>query len=685
MSQAAVTDYFTRRRNRGLVQPSKRQKINDVTPQLDTKELKISGKQKTKTKQKEGTEKRVTRSSTRKTTSKITTTISSLQEYFSPTNKNKSEPEVPPPCLPVTVTTAARDDHDDPVTPSKRRNNELNDQSTVKRGRITPKKSFEFDESTTQVGTDFSETRSKKKSARKRLTLRCDVTDDLCDVINKKDIKNDKSEKVLDSNLETIEESPCDVTKPSKSDQSTSKPGRRKKIQTDKAVNIAEKLLNKDKSKESSKVVKEVLKGQGNLKDLQKTLLKMRELKKQEKKSKKVDENKNEIKEKKEVKKRVFAHERFHSLAQEIPSGLSLPFKYKILQEMFQSADTVVSMLFNRQQTTTWLKLHKAVKDMIKRKFELNDLGRIKHVYPDAYTFRQERGIPTYDDRIKSTDYQLTIEPILTEEECDRASDEPRKLNSGMLVRRRHNFHLQLLSLVKFHHKEFLASLEPPVVVDDAEIRRWHPQFPVDQVPDITVGELPTPPNLEKCSSAKDVLEKTKDRLTKKAFEALKKVAEKCSTPEKSVTVETNNNQSPTKKPVSVKGVSQSLLAKIREKEASSKLRKMVRSDESEKKIEKMKQLPDVARALRMLFVTEKKASLPLELIVARLAKCCPSVATPVLMEEHVRLLSEHMTSWAIMMSLGKKEYLKLDKNRDISDVIKELQCKVKELENCAK
>uniref|UniRef100_H2YI23 CDT1 Geminin-binding domain-containing protein n=1 Tax=Ciona savignyi TaxID=51511 RepID=H2YI23_CIOSA len=120
---------------------------------------------------------------------------------------------------------------------------------------------------------------------------------------------------------------------------------------------------------------------------------------------------------------------------------------------MFHSADTVVSMMFNRQQTTTWIKLQQAVKDMIKKKFELRDLGRIKHVFPGAYVYRQERGIPTYDDRIKSTDYQLTIEPILTEEECDRASDEPRKLDSGLLVMRRHHFHLQLLSMVKHHHK----------------------------------------------------------------------------------------------------------------------------------------------------------------------------------------------------------------------------------------
>lgn len=39
-------------------------------------------------------------------------------------------------------------------------------------------------------------------------------------------------------------------------------------------------------------------------------------------------------------------------------------------------------------------------------------------------------------------------------------------------------------------------------------LTRWHPEFSVDQVPDLPRAALPQPPNLEKCSSAKDVLGK---------------------------------------------------------------------------------------------------------------------------------------------------------------------------------
>ena len=45
------------------------------------------------------------------------------------------------------------------------------------------------------------------------------------------------------------------------------------------------------------------------------------------------------------------------------------------------------------------------------RNFEQKNVGQIKTVYPEAYTFRQEKGLPAFGG--KSHDYQLTVEPIL--------------------------------------------------------------------------------------------------------------------------------------------------------------------------------------------------------------------------------------------------------------------------------
>lgn len=47
------------------------------------------------------------------------------------------------------------------------------------------------------------------------------------------------------------------------------------------------------------------------------------------------------------------------------------------------------------------------------RRFEEPHVGQMKTVFPEAYTFRQEKNIPTYNNGIKKGSYQLTVEPAL--------------------------------------------------------------------------------------------------------------------------------------------------------------------------------------------------------------------------------------------------------------------------------
>ena len=56
--------------------------------------------------------------------------------------------------------------------------------------------------------------------------------------------------------------------------------------------------------------------------------------------------------------------------------------------------------------------------------------------------------------------------------------------------------------------QEFLQTLDPPITLDKKKLTRWHPEFDVDSVPDIVSSPLPLPPNVEKFSTAKDVLSK---------------------------------------------------------------------------------------------------------------------------------------------------------------------------------
>ena len=45
------------------------------------------------------------------------------------------------------------------------------------------------------------------------------------------------------------------------------------------------------------------------------------------------------------------------------------------------------------------------------RNFEEKNVGQIKTVYPSAYSYRQEKGLPAFGNKVSG--YQLTVEPLL--------------------------------------------------------------------------------------------------------------------------------------------------------------------------------------------------------------------------------------------------------------------------------
>ena len=61
------------------------------------------------------------------------------------------------------------------------------------------------------------------------------------------------------------------------------------------------------------------------------------------------------------------AFERFHALAQPPSVHLTLPYKYKVLNEMFRCFETVVAMLYNRKECIYFNKLKPAVQKMLQR------------------------------------------------------------------------------------------------------------------------------------------------------------------------------------------------------------------------------------------------------------------------------------------------------------------------------
>ncbi|KAJ7311982.1 hypothetical protein JRQ81_006308 [Phrynocephalus forsythii] len=375
-----------------------------------------------------------------------------------------------------------------------------------------------------------------------------------------------------------------------------------------------------------------------------------------------------------ETSEKAPAYQRFHALAQDVPPGLALPYKYRVLAEMFRSMDTVVGLLFNRSETATFAKVKQGVQDMIRRQFEERNVGQIKTVYPASYLLRQEKNVPTFGNGQKRHDYQLTIEPILEAGE---------KLSASRQMERRKIFGRNLVSLVKVHHKAFLASLNPPMVVPEDKLTRWHPRFHLDGVPDVVPAELPQPPQVDKITTAQEVLAKARTMLTPKMEKALANLALR--TAESGSPAEPESPgpvpPSPPSTPSSLKGVSQSLLERVRAKEAQKMQALMTRNPQQEQRLSMLARLPEMARLLRGVFVAEKKQALPLEVACQRMVASYRSLMTLGEMEKHLRLLAELLPAWASVLSIRKDAYLKLDKNVDLNVLTERLAAKMKEEE----
>ncbi|KAF6737426.1 DNA replication factor Cdt1 [Oryzias melastigma] len=377
------------------------------------------------------------------------------------------------------------------------------------------------------------------------------------------------------------------------------------------------------------------------------------------------------------------AYQRYHTLARDIPPGLVLPLHFRLLAEMFRSMDTVVAMLYNRSETATFAKIQQGVQDMTHRRFEQNHVGQIRTVFPEAYTLKQEKNIPTFTSGAKKGQYQLTVEPIIV---SDQNQARP-VLSASRLLERRRVFHQNLISLVKQHHQEFLSSLVPPVSVPDDKLTRWHPRFNVDLVPAVPASLLPQPPHRETLSTAQEVLDRARLLINPKMEKALTSAAQRVQlrTAPSSETSGVQKVAEPAAPaglvPESLKGVSQSLLDRIRAKEAQKLQAVMTRDPAQEERLLMMSRLLELARILRSVFVAEKKASLTMEAACSRMAASYSSALTAGEMEKHVHLLAELAAGWLTLHPIRKDVYLKLDRKVELSVVLDKLGRRLREEE----
>lgn len=352
--------------------------------------------------------------------------------------------------------------------------------------------------------------------------------------------------------------------------------------------------------------------------------------------------------------------------------------------------ETVVALLFNRNEKITFAKLKPSVQEMLKRNFTEKHLSQIKHLVPDFYNFEIQK-IKNFSTSNHKESYEMVITPNFP--------NDIKMMNPSVLLERRRYFYDTLLQLAKKHHTQYLQTLDPPMVIPDDKLTRWHPEFELEKVSDVDCAKLPEAPNAEKFSTAQDVLSKARElfKCNTKMERALEKLAQAklrgLTAEEKSVTGMTdiqqssNNNTSSPKTGLSQPGTSgvtilnpalrnlpASLLEKVKAKQAAKALEAMTRTSEDDKKYLIYSRLPDLARTLRNIFVTERKNVLALNIILSKLDSSFKANVSATDLQRDVKVLTEEVPEWIKLHEVRNTTYLKLDKNADLKNIISKLE-----------
>lgn len=349
--------------------------------------------------------------------------------------------------------------------------------------------------------------------------------------------------------------------------------------------------------------------------------------------------------------------------------------------------ETVVALLYNRNEKVTFAKLKPSVQEMLKRNFTEKHLAQIKHLVPDFYNFEIQK-IKSFSTSNHKESYELVISPNFP--------NDIKVMNPSVLLERRRYFYETLLQLAKKHHSQYLQTLDPPMVIPDEKLTRWHPEFELEKVPEVDSAKLPEAPNAEKFSTAQDVLAKARElfKCNTKMERALEKLAqakargltdaEKAATGiNDGITIKgTTSTQTPSVPSTSnvtilnpaLRNLPSSLLEKVKAKQAAKALEAMTRSSEDDKKYLVFCRLPDLARTLRNIFVTERKNVLALNIILSKLDSSFKANVSASDLQRDIKALTEAVPEWIKLHDVRNTTYLKLDKNTELKNIISKLE-----------
>merc|ERR1719233_1308864 len=121
----------------------------------------------------------------------------------------------------------------------------------------------------------------------------------------------------------------------------------------------------------------------------------------------------------------------------------------------------------------------------------------------------------------------------------------------------------------------------------------------------------------------------------------------------------------------------QSLLEKVRAKEAAKAVREMTRTEEEKKRIERLRRMPDLARKMRTLLISERRAAVNVNFAVTKLLALAPHGADKHRLEDDLRLLSVETEGWLSIHRVAMEDLFKIAKPHKINRVVEFLEHKL--------
>ncbi|UJR25884.1 hypothetical protein I4U23_007232 [Adineta vaga] len=352
------------------------------------------------------------------------------------------------------------------------------------------------------------------------------------------------------------------------------------------------------------------------------------------------------------------AYERLDSLVTTIE--LPLPNKYQLLLEQYKHLDFLVCHTHNNGGINTFDKCQQVIQQKTKRNFTLQTLGRIKTINPTMFSFQQEKiQLPTLSPmKLK---HELTIIPT------DFGIQTNVQITPSIIVERIDCFRRALLSLTFLSNKLQQNIDELP---NDENLVRWHPDFDLENIPDIAISSLPETPDKQLLASPIEIrhyAERTSSQRVKRAlFSAF-------SSDDVSSTIILS---SPKKGTLSVDGISPSLIEKIRSKETNKILST---SNNHEKQM--LSRLEQTIEIIQQFFIAERATSLQLDSVARQIRDCHSGPLSYTQSTETLHFLHTHPANngWLSILTIRGKEFIKINRQKSINAIIQTIQRHLKD------